>query len=136
MRVNSRQVVRVLTAGALVPLFVNPQALLAQAAEHVVSSTELQKAASNASEARQQNIAELNGFFSSKDAQKALKSARIDPKEVKTAVASLNDAELAQLAAKASKAQNDFAAGNMDNRDLLILLVGIAVLILIIVAVR
>jgi hypothetical protein len=43
---------------------------------------------------------------------------------------------LARLSARAQAAQNDFAAGRIDNRDLLIILVGIAVVILIIVAVR
>jgi hypothetical protein len=43
---------------------------------------------------------------------------------------------LAQLAARASLAQNDFAAGRISDRDLLIILVGVAVLILIIVAVH
>jgi hypothetical protein len=48
----------------------------------------------------------------------------------------LNDQELAQLASRATNAQKDFAAGNIDNHDLLLILVGIAVLILIIVAVH
>jgi hypothetical protein len=55
---------------------------------------------------------------------------------VKTAVASLSDAELAQLASRAEKAQADFAAGHLSDRDLIIILVIIAGLILIIVAVR
>ena len=60
----------------------------------------------------------------------------MNPQAVKSAVATLNDQELAQLASRASKAQSDFAAGNMSDRDLLIILVAIAALILIIVAVR
>ena len=56
--------------------------------------------------------------------------------ELKTAVSSLNDQELARLAARAERAQADFAAGRLADRDLLIILVGIAALILIIIAVR
>jgi hypothetical protein len=55
---------------------------------------------------------------------------------VKNAVAQLNDQELAQLASRANKAQSDFAAGRLSDRDLIIILVCIAALILIIVAVR
>ena len=55
---------------------------------------------------------------------------------MKKAVAGLSDEELAHLASRAQKAQADFAAGNMGDRDLLIILVCIAALILIIVAVR
>jgi hypothetical protein len=60
----------------------------------------------------------------------------MDPAQVKTAVSTLNDAELAQLASRADKAQADFAAGRLSDRDLIIILVAIAALILIIVAVR
>jgi hypothetical protein len=60
----------------------------------------------------------------------------MDPRQVKTAVSTLNDQELAQLAARADKAQADFAAGNLSERDLILIILGIAVLVLIIVAVR
>jgi hypothetical protein len=51
-------------------------------------------------------------------------------------VSRLSDSELSQLAARASKAQADFAGGRLSDRDLIIVLVAIAALILIIVAVR
>ena len=113
-----------------------PQPLAAQASQHLVSPTDLQSAAVDASQARQQNIDKLNSFFSSDQAQKTLQSAHMNPQEVKKAVAGLSDDELAQLASRASKAQADFAAGDMTNHDMLIILVGIAVIILIVVAVH
>jgi hypothetical protein len=60
----------------------------------------------------------------------------MNPQQVKQAVSGLSDDELARLASRASKAQADFAAGRMDDRDLIIILIAIAALILIIVAVR
>jgi hypothetical protein len=48
----------------------------------------------------------------------------------------LNDQELARLAERIEKVQADFAAGKMSDRDLIWILIGIAALILIIVAVR
>ena len=60
----------------------------------------------------------------------------MDAQQVKNAVAQLDDQELAQLAARANKAQSDLAAGSLSDRDLIIILVCIAALILIIVAVR
>jgi len=101
-----------------------------------VSLSDLQKATLDASRARQQNVDTLNAFFSSEKAQKALKSAQMNPEQVKTAVAGLSDEELAQLATKANNAQADFAAGRLADRDLLIILVAVAALILIIVAVH
>jgi hypothetical protein len=43
---------------------------------------------------------------------------------------------LAQLASRAGKAQADFAAGHLSDRDLIIILLAVVALILIIVAVR
>lgn len=136
MHFEFKQCVRALTACVLATIFAVPQNLLAQAAEHVVSSSELQKAAVEASRAKQQNLDTLKEFFSSERAQRALKAAHTDPEQVKKAVASLSDAELAQLASRAKKAQADFAAGNLSDRDLIIILILVAGLILIIVAVR
>ena len=127
---------RALTAAVLAAAFTVPPTLLAQAPDHLVSPSALQQATVNASRARQQNAETLQKFLSSPEAQKALESARMNPQEVNKAVSGLSDHELAQLAQRANKAQSDFAAGDIDNRDLLIILVAIAALILIIVAVR
>ena len=109
-------------------------AVLAQ--DHVVSPVEIQKDAAGASATRQQQVQQLDGFLSSKEAQKALKSAHMDPQEVKNAVGQLDDEDLARLSARAEKTQREFAAGSLSDRDLLIILVCVAALILIIVAVR
>jgi hypothetical protein len=129
-----RQFVRVATAGTLAIVFAIPQDALAQS--HVVSLAELQSATVAATQARQRNMEAIRQFVSSPIAEKALKSAHIDAKQVKDAVSQLSDQELAQLAARANKAQADFAAGSLSDRDLIIILVCIAALILIIVAVR
>jgi hypothetical protein len=128
--------VRAVTASALVALFAVPQSLVAQVTDHLVSPSDLQKAAVGASQQREQNLATLTAFLSTQQATQAMKSAHMNPEQVTKAVASLSDEELGQLATRASKAQTEFAAGSLDNRDLLIILVAIAALILIIVAVR
>jgi Flp pilus assembly protein TadB len=134
MRFSVWQPVRTLMAGVLAVFFAFPSNLAAQA--HVVSPADLQKETVAASQTRQRNLKTVAQFLSSPRAQKALKSAHMDPTQVKTAVSSLSDQELAQLASRSIKAQADFAAGRIDDRDLLIILVAIAALILIIVAVR
>ncbi|HEV2488326.1 MAG TPA: hypothetical protein VGT03_00840 [Candidatus Acidoferrales bacterium] len=111
-----------------------PQNAIAQS--HVVSSADLQRDVAAASTARHQNLAQLEGFLSSPAARQALKSAHIDYREVKNAVPQLNNQELARLSVLSQKTQKDFAAGNITNHDLLLILVAIAALILIIVAVR
>jgi hypothetical protein len=121
-------------ASVLVLLFAFPSNLAAQA--HVVSPADLQKDTIAATQARQRNLQTVTQFFSSEKAQKALRSAHMDPAQVKTAVSSLSDQELAQLASRSTKAQADFAAGRIEDHDLLVILVAIAALVLIIVAVR
>ena len=111
-----------------------PQNAIAQS--HVVSSADLQRDVAAASAARHRNLAQLEGFLSSPAARQALNSAHIDYREVKNAVPQLNNQELARLSVLSQKTQKDFAAGNINNHDLLLILVAIAALILIIVAVR
>jgi hypothetical protein len=124
----------VAVATLLVALFIVPTDALAQS--HVVSPADLQKEAVAASQVRQHNLDSVQRLLSTPAAEKALKSAKMDTQQVKTAVSTLSDQELAQLAARADKAQADFAAGNLSERDLILIILGIAVLVLIIVAVR
>jgi hypothetical protein len=111
-----------------------PQSLLAQ--DHVVSSADLQKDLQAAAAARQAELTQVDNFFSSSEAQKALRSVHIDYQQVRKAVGSLNNEDLARIAAHTERAQKDFAAGALSNRDLIWIIVGLAALILIIVAVR
>lgn len=102
---------------------------------HIVSPSDLQQAASEASSSREQNQQTLQQFFSTPQADQALKNAHIDPQQVRTAINGLSDADMARFAARAHQAQSDFAGGFIGTHTLLLVLVGIAVLILIIVLV-
>ena len=134
MRFDSKQSARVVIACILVTIFSVPPSLLAQI--HVVSPADLQKEVVNATQRRELNVEKVRQFLSSEMAQKALKTAHMNSEQVKTGVASLSDAELAQLASRADKAQADFVAGTLSDRDLLLIILGIAALVLIIIAVR
>lgn len=134
MSFGPRQSVRALIACLFIIFFAIPPDALAQ--NHVVSPADLQKEMANATQARQHNLETLNKFLSTPQAEKALKSARVDAQQIKTAVATLSDDDLAQLSARASKAQADFAGGRLSDRDLIWIIVAVVALILIIVAVR
>jgi hypothetical protein len=129
-----RQCMRVSTACVLITILGVPLNLVAQA--HVVTPSDLQQATVAASQTRQRNLETLTDFLSSSAAQKAMRSAHMQTEQVRQGVASLSDAELAQLAVRAQKTQADFAAGTLSDRDLLLIVLGIAALVLIIVAVR
>jgi len=134
MRAILRLHARSATAVVLVTLFFVPADLVAQS--HVVSPADLQKEVVAASQARQRNLETVQQFLSTPTAEKAMKSAQLDSQRVKTAVSTLSDQELAQLAVRADKAQADFAAGRISSRDLILIILAIVALILIIVAVR
>jgi hypothetical protein len=134
MHFSLRQSIRILVNCVLITLFAVPPSLHAQT--HVVKPADIHKELVSATQTRQKNLEKARQLFSTEEAQNALKSAGMDPAQVKTVVSTLSDAELAQLASRADKLQQDFAAGQLSNRDLLVILVALAVVILIIVAVR
>ena len=134
MRFNLRQSTRLLVQCFLVAVFVLPSNLLAQS--HVVSQTDIHKELINATQTRQKDLQKVERLFASDEAMKALESARMNPKQVNAAISTLSDAELARLAARADKLDQDFAAGRLSERDLLFVVLGIAAIILIIVAAR
>ncbi len=111
-----------------------PQNALAQ--NHVVSASDIQKDVAAASASREKEVAQLESFFSSPQAQRAMKSSHIAYQQVNNAVQQLSSDDLARLSARSESAQKDFAAGNISNRDLLVIILGILALILIIVAVH
>ena len=114
--------------------FVAPR--LAHAQDHVIAPSDLRNDLTGASASRQKNQAQVEEFVSSPQAQKALKSAHIDGEEIKNAIPQLSDDDMAQFSARSEKAQRDFAAGRISDRDLIIIILCVAALVLIIVAVR
>lgn len=124
--------VRVFAAGVLITIFAVPLNLAAQA--HVISPGELQKQVLASSQGRQKNVEIVTGFLTSPTAEKAMRIVHTDDQQVKSAIANLSDQELANLAQRAQKAQADFAAGSLGDRDLLIIVIAALVLIVIILA--
>jgi len=115
----------------LVLAFAFPSGLLAQT--HVVSPADLQQQALSATQARERNIQKVRDFIAMPAAQKTLRDAHINSVQVQRAVGSLSNAELAQLASRADRAQHDFAAGYLSTLDIALIILGVALIILIIV---
>jgi hypothetical protein len=102
----------------------------AQETQHVVSSGELHRDAARPAQTRDDNEQAVRSLLSSDAGKKALHSSGVDYLKVDKAVAQLSDEDLARLADRSRQAQNDFAAGNLSDRDLLwIILIIVAVLI-------
>jgi hypothetical protein len=104
----------------------------AHAQDHLVSPQALQQQAQAATATRQQNIQTLTTFFSTPIAQHAMKTAKVDPVQVRNAIPTLSNQDLASLAARANKAQQDFAAGFITTGMLIVIIIAIVVAIIVI----
>jgi len=103
----------------------------AQENQHVVSLSDLNKDAAQPAQTRQSNQAAVRTLLSSEQAQKAMRSANLDYQKVDKALGQMSDEDLAKLAERSRKAQNDFAAGRISDRDMLwIILIALAIVVL------
>jgi hypothetical protein len=101
--------------------------------EHVVSLNDLNKDTARPAQMRQSNEEAIRTLLSSDQGQKALKSANLDYQKVDKAVGQLSDEEVAKLAERSRRAQSDFAAGRISDRDLLwIILIAVAIIVLVV----
>lgn len=98
---------------------------------HLVPPAQLDQQVQASTTARQKQVQDLTQFLSTPQAVKAMRDAKIDPVQVKTAIPSLSDAELADLSARANHAQSEFAAGVLSNQTLLIIILVLVAVILI-----
>jgi hypothetical protein len=107
-----------------------------QKGDHAVTAGQLRRDVQKAADTRQANEAAVREMFASDQAKDALKSAGVDYKQVDQAISQVNDEDLARMAQRAQEVNKDFAAGRMDDRDLLIILLIAVAIVIIIVAAR
>jgi len=103
----------------------------AQDKQHVVSLNDLNKDAARPAQTRQSNEEAVRTLLSSDSGQKALKSAGVDYQKVDKAIGQLSDDDVAKLAERSRKAQNDFSAGRISDRDLMwIIVIALGIIVL------
>ena len=107
------------------------QGLLAE--DHVVSSADLREELVAAAEARRESLNQVRDFFGSEPVRKALKNLPADTSKVEHAVSSLSDEELARLAQRTRRIQEDFAAGALSNLHLTYIVIALAAAVLVLV---
>lgn len=105
--------------------------LRAQEKQHVVSLSDLNKDAARPAQTRQANEEAVRTLLSSDPGQRALKSAGVDYQKVDKAVGQMTDEDVAKLAERSRRAQDDFAAGRISDRDLMwIIVIALGIIIL------
>jgi hypothetical protein len=101
--------------------------------EHLVSPQAMQKQITDSASARQKNIEAVTNFLSTPIADRAMRDAHYNPEQVKSAVPSLSDQELANLAARSNDAQQKFAAGALTRPELALIVIALVVLVVVII---
>jgi CHASE3 domain sensor protein len=126
---------RILVPSALVLLTSMPADAFAAtpAQDHLVSPQAMQKQMADSASARQKNIETVRSFLSSPVADRAMRDAHYSPEQVKNAISSLSDQELASLAARSTDAQQKFAAGALTRPELALIVIALVVLIVVII---
>ncbi len=129
----SKRLIQGVLPGVLVAALAFPADIFAQAAEpdHLVSPGALQQKLEANSATRQQEINTVTGFLTSPMAERALKDAHINPEQVRTAIPTLSDEELASVSARAADTQQKFSAGILGTNTLLLIIVILAVIIIV-----
>lgn len=105
---------------------------VAAAEDHVVPLTELHQSVRSAAQERARNIADIERVLSYPAARDALQRSKVNPEQVKTAVATLDDQELARLADRARASEKDVQGGLIVG---ILALIGLIVVIIIVVSV-
>jgi hypothetical protein len=113
-----------------------PMLAQSQADKHVVSLGELSKDAAGPAETRRANEAEIRQLFATVDGQKALKTANVDYAKIDRAVSSMSDEDVARISERARAIDHDFAAGNLTDHDLLVILIVVLIVVILIVVLR
>ena len=91
----------------------------------------MQQQLQDSSAERQKNIENLNNLLSTTQAEKVMRDRHIDAQQVRNAIPTLSDKELADLGARASHAQQDFAAGHLGPSLFTLIIVVIIVIIIV-----
>jgi hypothetical protein len=121
-----------MTVALTVFLYATAPHPLRAAESHVVDLSELQHDLKSSQEARAKNLADIERVLSLPAAQEALAKAQLTTARVTTAIAELDDAELARLADRARVAEKDVEGGFIVG---LLALIGLVVVVLIVLSV-
>jgi len=101
--------------------------------DHLVTPQAMQQQMADSVVARQKNIEAVRGFLSTPVADRAMRDAHYNAEQVKNAVSSLSDQELASLAARSTDAQQKFAAGSLTRPELALIVIALVVLVVVII---
>ena len=126
MKCTLRRVLSATMAFVVFTVFSVPQAA---AHQHIVPLAELQGQVRSAANDRAKNLADIQRVLSYPAAAAALKKSNVSPEQMRSAVSTLNDQELARLADRARASEKDVEGGLIVG---ILALIGLVVVIIIV----
>jgi len=123
-----------LTSTLVFPALLRGGEQAAPGAQHVVPAEEFQRRAAAASASRKEHAQKLERFFAALRARDPWLAVILPPARIEQAARMLSDEELAQLAARAEKAEKDFAAGALSNQHLTYIVIALAAAVIVLIA--
>lgn len=100
--------------------------------DHIVPLDDVHQQARLSGETRAKNIADIERVLSYPAAAEALQKSHVNGEQMRKAVATLDDSELARLAAQARTSEQDVKGGLIEG---ILALIGLIVVIIVVVAV-
>lgn len=129
MKASIQQLLSATMALVVFTVFSTPQA---SAQEHIVPLKELQSQVQNAAKSRAKNLEDIQRVLSYPAAATALKKSNVSSEQMRAAVATLSDDELARLSDRARASEKDVEGGLIVG---ILALIGLIVVIIIVVGV-
>jgi hypothetical protein len=133
---QTNKLTRIAAMALAMAVSAGPMLAQSQADQHVVPLSELSKDSAAPAESRRANEAEIRNLFASEAGQKALKSANVNYDRIDHAVSAMSDEDVSKISSRARELDRDFAAGNLSDHDLLVILIIALIVIILIVVLR
>jgi hypothetical protein len=133
---QTKRLTRIAAMALAMAVGAGPMLAQSQSDQHVVSLNELGKDSAAPAETRRANEAEIRHLFASEAGQKALKSANVNYDRIDHAVSAMSDEDVSKISDRARELDRDFAAGNLSDHDLLVILIIALIVIILIVVLR
>ena len=98
-------------------------------------SAQLRERLRSAAENRERNVEQVERLFQREEVKSALKTAKVDARQVTLAAQLLSDDELARLSARSAEIERDITAGALSNQMLTYIIIALCTAVIVLIAV-
>lgn len=104
--------------------------------DQLVGPAEWRERLRGAAQNRERNVAQVERLFERAEVRSALRTAKVDARQVTLAAQMLSDDELARLSARSAEIERDIAAGALSNQMLTYIIIALCTAVIVLIAVN